>query len=303
MKLKRILLLILVAVLVISSASCSKSDIKGCEHNWERIDNFNEYTAMDKCTKCSNTRKYTDPENIPHSGYEAGFKMLRYNWDGYGITTKEVFTCDLGYAIIDCLSKLEETGKNIPKISNETIDEYTGTLSVTRGTLWIECGTVGLFRLSPEMNEICKVQTHLGEGVELKMTDTLEELLTQAWYYFPNDYWSGKYENGMITLNQIYKSDSAVDYVRIDSIDIKKDEWANIKIVLTIGAKDSIKTNCQLFCSNGGDVIGFGDDKEIVLSASEETKVELTTGGLYNDWTHYVTINIDNTRISLTIVP
>ena len=43
--------------------------------------------------------------------------------------------------------------------------------------------------------------------------------------------------------------------------------------------------------------------KEIVLSASEETKVELTTGGLYNDWTHYVTINIDNTRISLTIVP
>ena len=103
MKLKKILLLILMAVLVISSASCSKSDIKGCEHNWERVDNFNEYTAMDKCTKCGNTRKYTDPDNIPHSGYEAGFKMLRYNWDGYGITTKEVFTCDLGYAIIDCL--------------------------------------------------------------------------------------------------------------------------------------------------------------------------------------------------------
>ena len=56
MKLKRILLLTLIAVLVISSASCSKLDIKGCELNWERIDNINENTAMDKSTKCGYTR-------------------------------------------------------------------------------------------------------------------------------------------------------------------------------------------------------------------------------------------------------
>ena len=259
---------------------------------------------MDQCANCGNTRKYTDPDSVPYPGFEAGFKMLRYGWNGYGIdgiTAKEVFTCDLGYAIIDCLSKLEETGKTIPKISNETVDEHTGTLSVTRGTLWIECGTVGLFRLDPEMNEICKVQTHLGKGVELRMTDTLKELLTQAWNYFPNDYWSGKYENGTITLNQIYKSDSAVDYVSIDSIDIEDDKWTTIKIVLTIGAKDSMKTECSLFCSNGC-VIGYGDREEIEISAGEEIKVELLTGGL-GDMPHYVTIDIDNTKISLTIEP
>lgn len=306
MKPKRIFLLILMTLLVISSASCAKPKVRSCKHNWERIDNFNEYTAMDQCANCGNTRKYTDPDSVPYPGSEAGFKMLRYGWNGYGIdgiTAKEVFTCDLGYAIIDCLSKLEETGKTIPKISNETVDEHTGTLSasVTRGTLWIECGTVGLFRLDPEMNEICKVETHLGKGVELRMTDTLKELLTQAWDYFPNDYWSGKYENGTITLNQIYKSDSAVDYVRIDSIDIEDDKWTTIKIVLTIGAKDSMKTDCSLSCSNGC-VIGYGDREEIEISAGKEIKVKLTTGGL-GDMPHYVTIDIDNTKISLTIEP
>lgn len=306
MKPKRIFLLILMTLLVISSASCAKPKVRSCKHNWERIDNFNEYTAMDQCANCGNTRKYTDPDSVPYPGFEAGFKMLRYGWNGYGIdgiTAKEVFTCDLGYAIIDCLSKLEETGKTIPKISNETVDEHTGTLSasVTRGTLWIECGTVGLFRLDPEMNEICKVETHLGKGVELRMTDTLKELLTQAWDYFPNDYWSGKYENGTITLNQIYKSDSAVDYVRIDSIDIEDDKWTTIKIVLTIGAKDSMKTDCSLSCSNGC-VIGYGDREEIEISAGKEIKVKLTTGGL-GDMPHYVTIDIDNTKIRLTIEP
>ena len=35
-----------------------------CEHNWERIGNLNESTAQDKCTKCGETRQYTDPDSI-----------------------------------------------------------------------------------------------------------------------------------------------------------------------------------------------------------------------------------------------
>ena len=35
-----------------------------CEHNWERIGNLNESTAQDKCTKCGETRLYTDPDSI-----------------------------------------------------------------------------------------------------------------------------------------------------------------------------------------------------------------------------------------------
>ena len=53
--------------------------------------------------------------DIPNPGNKVGFKMLRYNWDGHGIAQKEIKTCDLGYAIIDSLSKLEKTGDVIPK--------------------------------------------------------------------------------------------------------------------------------------------------------------------------------------------
>lgn len=276
---------------------------KNCAHNWERIENLNAYTAVDKCSKCDETRKYTDPDSVTNTGTETAFKMLRYNWDGYGISTKEIFASDLGNAIIDCLSKLEETGITVPKISDDPVDETAGSLPVTPGTVWIECGTVGLFRLNPEMNEICKVKTHLGEGTALKMTDTLEELLGQAWYYFPYDYWSGKYENGTVTLSQVYKRESVVEYVKIDSIHIGENDPTSIRITLTIGANDHITTICDLFCSNGGDVIGLSDRRLIELLENKETQVELITGGLYGDWTHYVTITIDNTRINLKILP
>ena len=55
------------------------------------------------------------------------------------------------------------------------------------------------------------------------MTDTLKVLLKQAWNYYPNDYWSGEYKNGKVTLEQIYKSDSAVEYVTVENMYIEND--------------------------------------------------------------------------------
>ena len=274
-----------------------------CKHNWERSENFNEYTAVDKCSICGVTRMYTDPDNIPDSGYEAGFKMLRYNWDGYGIGQKEIYTCDLGYAIIDCLSKLEETGDVMPKISEEVVNEFTGELPITRGTVWIECGSVGLFRLNPEMTEICKVQTHLGEGKVLQMTDTLKELLRQAWYYHPYDYWSGTYENGTVSLQQIYKSYSAVECVEIESIHIENEHHSeNNKITLRIQAKESKTVSVRLESYQSDDNLGSFETKEIELLNGDETTVEFTFYGFY-DYSYWVSITIDNTKINLTINP
>ena len=52
-----------------------------CEHNWERIGNLNESTAQDKCTKCGETRLYTDPDSINKPKDEiAGMKGIRV-WD------------------------------------------------------------------------------------------------------------------------------------------------------------------------------------------------------------------------------
>ncbi|MGM9643329.1 MAG: hypothetical protein ACI3XI_08985 [Eubacteriales bacterium] len=299
---KKILAIILALALITLFPGCNSGIQTNCEHSWEQAENLNEYTAVDKCSKCGVTRMYTDPDAITHSGTEAGFKMLRYNWDGWGISQKEIKTCDLAYAVIDSLSGLHETGETVPKISNDTLDESSGELPVTRGTVWIDCGSVGMFRLNREMTEICKVEAPFGEGKILEMTDTLRELLEQAWFYYPYDCWYGKYENGSLTLEQFFKADSAVDSVVIDSIHIENTYEPHNKIVLSIRSSESKIIGVSLRCQQSGDNLAAGDFKDIVLTEGKETKAELTFGG-FKDVTYYVTIFIDNTRISLTVKP
>ncbi len=274
-----------------------------CEHNWEQIQKINEYTAVDKCSICGVTRIYTDTNNDIDSGIEAGVRLIRYNFDGYGIGQKEVFNCDLGYAIIDCLYKLEETGEIIPKISDDEVNEFARELPTEKGTVWLECGTVGMFRLNPQMTEICKVETHLGEGRVLQMTDTLNELLRQAWYYHPYDYWSGAYENGTVTLQQIYKNFSVVEQVAIENIRIENVHHSvNNRITLRILAKNTQTVNIILESYQSDDNLGGFGSKEVTLVGGEETIVEFTFGGFYN-YTYWLSIIIDNTKIQLKIDP
>lgn len=57
---KRILLIILTISLPAFSG-CAKE----CDHNWQRTANFDQYTAVDKCTICEETRMYTDRDSLP----------------------------------------------------------------------------------------------------------------------------------------------------------------------------------------------------------------------------------------------
>lgn len=300
---RKFLFTMFVIILCVSLLSGCQTN-RTCKHNWERTENFNEYTAMDKCSRCGITRKYIDTENIPDPGAEIGFKMRRYSWDGSGVSSgKEISDCGLAYAIIDCLSKLQETGDIIPKISDDVIDEFVYDLPVDKGTVWIECGSVGLFRLNPEMTEICKVQTHLGEGKVLQMTDTLRELLIQAYNYYPNDCWYGTYENGEITLQQVYKADSAVDWVEIEKIYVENAHHSqNNKIKFSIIANESKTLNVKLRSYASSDNLGSYDSKEVKLVKGKETTVEFTFDGFYN-YPYYLTIEIDNTRIEFEIDP
>ena len=209
----------------------------------------------------------------------------------------------MGYAIIDCLSALQETGDVIPQISEDTVDEFSLELPVAKGTVWIECGSVGLFRLNPEITEICKVQTHLGEGRVLQMSDTLKELLYQAYYYHPYDYWSGSYENGTVALQQIYKNDSAVEWVAIENIRIENEFHSeNNQITLRILAADTQTVNVCLDSYQSDDNRGSSYSKEIALVRGEEATVELAFYGFYSCG-YWVSITIDNTKINLTVDP
>ncbi len=313
---KKLLTAILATLLMLSvvgcgtdEGSCGTDEVSNgtdgisCEHKWERAENENEYTAKEKCSLCGITRTYTDPESVTHSGTETGFKLRRYNWDGYGIGEKEVVACDLAYAVLDCLAKLEKTGETVEKISDDTVDEYVSDLPVDRGTLWLECGSIGIFRLNPELTEICKVESYLGEGEALKMTETLRTLLRQAWYYHPNDYWSGHYENGEVTLEQVYKSDSVIESIAIESILIEnKIDSIDNKITLVIRANEDKRVNISLETYQSSDNLGGSETKEIELDADGEVKVDFTFSGFYN-YMYFLTVTVDNTRAELTVDP
>ena len=301
---KKILLSMIAIILCISLLTGCAGTVSTpqCNHTWQRIENSNEYTAVEQCSLCNVTRMYTDSASITKSVDEEGFTLLQYDWSGVGIGRKEIASCDLGYAIIDCLSKLQETGDIIPKISDDAINEFSTNLPISQGTLWIECGSIGMFRLTPGFTEICKVETHLGEGKVLQMTDTLAELLHQAWDYYPYDYWSGTYENGELTLKQVYKTDSAVENVAIESLRIENTTNAkNNKIKLSIPANESKTVNASIFSFRSSDNFGSYDSKEIELISGKETTVEFIFTGF--DSTYYLTIMIDNTKIYLSIKP
>ena len=271
--------------------------INVCEHNWERVENLDEYTAMDKCYVCGDTRSYVDPST------ENSFDMLRYNWDGWGLSVKTIAPSNLGYAIIESLAKIEETGKFIPKISDDTIIDYAEVnyLPIKNGTVWIDCGKAGLFRLDPSMTEICRVETHLGEGVVLEMTETLKELLRQAWYYSPYDYWDGTYSNGEVTLNRVYNGDSAIEWVEIESIHIENVyHTESNKIVFKLKSSENKIVGYHFESYHSSDNFASMKGDYIELIKDEEVTLEISFAGFVNT-RYWISLVIDNTSINLTI--
>jgi hypothetical protein len=264
-----------------------------------------ETTAPETTAPETTAPETTAPETTApeiESGYEAGFRMLRYRWDGYGISIKEIFTCDLGYDILDRLSGLAETDRTVPKISDDKVTEFSGELPVTPGTVWLECGTVGLFRLNPEMNEIVRVETHLGEGRVLQMTDELKELLRQAWYYYPYDFWSGSYEKGEVTLKRVYRADSAIESVEIADISIVSENDSKNKIVVKFTAAESKSVTAWFQSYQSDDNIGGFDLQAVELVAGETTVLEFIFDG-FTGITYWLQITVDNTNIDLRIDP
>ena len=66
---KKVVLFVCIACLWLTGCAVLPDHLENteCEHDWQRTSNLNESTAVDTCTKCGETRKYTDPDSVPKS--------------------------------------------------------------------------------------------------------------------------------------------------------------------------------------------------------------------------------------------
>lgn len=228
-------------------------------------------------------------------------RFMQYAWDGYGVSTKTISTCELAYSIIDALETASETGKTVDFISSEIVDEYAGELPITRGTKWIEVGDK-LYRIDPEIQTLCRMESHLGNGVELTLSEELHELLCDAWYYHPFDYYSGTYqrETDKLELHHRYTALSAVQ-VSIQTVCVEKSYNPNNTITLRLKSPIDQTVRISLDCYQSGDNRSRGDAKDITLTANQIETIELTFSGWPYDY--WIDLRVDNTFLSLKIEP
>jgi len=242
-------------------------------------------------------------DDLTHSGYEVEVKLLQYTWDGWGISTKTVGACDVAYNIIDALKAMKETGETVPKISDEVFEIGGGQYAAERGTMWIESGNK-IYRLTPDLSQICLVETHFGEGKVLEITDAFKTSVNNAWYYAPYDYFKGTYNKGdsTVELNSVFKSGSSIDIsikeIKVDSSSYDPFNTILVELISSVDQKVAVKLHCQ----QSDDNLARGDAKTVELKKGVPTTVELGFGGWPN-FTYWVYIEADFTKAEITINP
>ena len=226
-------------------------------------------------------------------------KIIQYAWSGVGVSTKTISAGNLTNAIINELKKMTDTGETVPEISDKTIDEFSDELPVERGTKWIEVGSE-IYRISSGGTQICRVNTHLGEGYVLNITEDFKTLLWNAWNYYPYNYYKGSYEvvTGNLTFSKVFDAKSTIQ-IDIKNIEIESGENPENKITLELVSTKNQTAEIWLDWVSD-DTYYQGDIKMVRLDAWEEKEIELTFGGWDNS-SFKIYFMADNTRLELAI--
>ena len=245
-----------------------------------------------------------DDIEVPVQVTNSEIKLKQYAWDGHGYSTKTIPEGKLTKAIIDELAKMPETGVLVEGISDKTLDEYFDSYEeaslLDAGTMWLEVASQ-IYRLSPALSEGCHVADHLGEGYVISLTDEFRSLVSDAWQYYPYNYYTGEYisATGYLTLKRAFVADSTVEF-GIKNIQIQEGRDATNKITLGLTSTIRQEVDVRLDCRRSEDDLGDGDGKKVYLSAGKEEEVELTFSGWDNS-SFRIYITVDNTRLELEI--
>jgi hypothetical protein len=221
------------------------------------------------------------------------------------VSYKTIESCQLADEIVEIISAMDETMKVSMMKALGDLEDYGNNPPVDRGTSWVEIGSE-LYRLDPKMTEISIVKRHLGAGKMLdsdSSIDRLGDLLYDAWYYHPYDYYSGTYDNstGTISLERMYEAESGVE-ISVKDFDVKNERGAVNTVTVEVTAKKDIDLRLILRSQQSDDNIGLGDQKEFSIKKGKKKTVTLSFSG-WDSYSYWIDIKADNTVVSITINP
>ena len=202
--------------------------------------------------------------------------------------------------LVALIEGLEENGKVEAKISDEKVDwdlDDTAYISAESGTMWIEIDDA-LYRTSWDFDTICRVEEALGEGVVLNLSEECAEEISDAWFFYPSDYWSGTYENGELRIGHVYAADTDVIAV------VKKLEFGSKEHTITLELESDSTQGVKIrWESYRGDHIGTIASQDVSLVAGIKSTVTLTFVDLdySSPYSYSLDISVDNTRLDILI--
>lgn len=242
-----------------------------------------------------------DASDIPGysaSSYHETVTVLYYKNSFYGAAYKEI-TGEVAQKLIFKLQTAAETTKRAPKLADGEFSDNPID-GVPLRTVWLEVGD-DLYRINEDRTQLCRVETHYGEGRILKPSADLFELIGPVLTYWPNNCYSGIYRDGTLTLTHVYKTEPTVD-VTVTDLEVGEadEEYQHYTITLRLYSKtyQTFQTHIE---SGGGDLFYTLDGDIMELRPGWAKTITMEFQCPKNHSVCGVTIGVANTRIDLRI--
>lgn len=242
-----------------------------------------------------------DASDIP--GYSASNRhatvtVLYYQNRLYGAVHKEI-TGEVAQKLRFKIFSAASTGERAPKLADGEFPSVPID-AVPLGTVWLEIDDT-LYRINEDRTQLCRVETHYGEGRILKPSEDLFELIDPVLTYWPSNCYSGIYCDGTLTLTHEYKVEPTVD-VTVTDLEVGEadEKYQHYSITLRLYSKtyQMFQTSIE---SGGGDLFYTVDVNYMELRPGWAKTVTMEFQCPKNDSVCGVTIGVANTRIDLRI--
>ena len=250
-----------------------------------------------------------DDEELKSIGIRknSAIRWMSCYWDGY-VGFQDIINIELTDAVRKELSALSETGEVVGRVSDKEIelDSFTrvpmnvGEAEV--GTKWMHVDGV-TYRISPDFDQICIVEDIYSAGRVLTLTESFKTAVNNATRY-PKCYYSGRFEDGTLTVEHLYDGLDLVD-VKVKEIIIGGDgedyDTKNNKIIVELSSRIPCEYDLDVDSRYSDDHFLDGSEKAVHLDYEPVTVEMDFVGGATNRYFLYV--NVGYTTVKITVTP